>query len=281
MICPSVQRWEEIYDARLLQMNRDYQVEDWTARSADYSESRKTNNYQYGRNVHAVLENNGIISPRARMIEVGSGPGTFVIPFAKQISHVTAVEPAEGMQNQIKTNANEAGIANYDIISSIWQDVDVDSLNNAYDLVISSTVIWMFRDIVEQIRRMEKVSSGYCCLCAGIQSGAHTEDDLWHSIVGERERPQFPEYPLIYDILYENNIHPEVRIITSESRRSPENMFTMYSVFYNLFTNMTEGKEELIRQHVMKHLVDGTYPMHFTSAVLWWKPSLARESVGE
>lgn len=281
MNSPSVQKWEDIYDARLSQMNRNYQISDWTVRSADYSESRKTDNYNYGRTVFSILSSRGVISENSRMIEVGSGPGTFVIPFAQNISHVTAVEPAEGMQNFIKANAYEAGVENFNIIPSIWQDVDVQSMTGTYDLAISSTVIWMFRDIVEQIKRMEQVSSGYCCLCASIPNNAHTEDKLWKDLVGEKPKPQFPEYPLIYDILYENNIHPEVRIITSESRRSPENMITMFSVFYNLFTTMTKEKEELISRHVMDKLVDGLYPMQLTSAVVWWKSPTGEIIVGE
>jgi len=281
MTSPSVKKWEEIYDARLSQMTRDYHIDDWTARSADYSESRKTDNYKYGRTVYSILSSRRVISDTTRMIEVGSGPGTFVIPFAQNISHVTAVEPAEGMQNQIKANALESGVKNFDIIPSIWQDVDVHALSGSYDLVISSTVIWMFRDIVEQIKRMEMVSSGYCCLSASIPNNAHTEDGLWKSLVGDKPRPQFPEYPLIYDILYENNIHPEVRVITSESRRSPENMMTMYSVFYNLFTTMTKEKEEIIRKHVMEKLVEGKYPMHLTNAVLWWKSHSGASVIGE
>jgi hypothetical protein len=138
----------------------------------------------------------------------------------------------------------------------------------------------MFRDIVEQIKRMEMVSSGYCCLSASIPNNAHTEDNLWKDLVGDKPRPQFPEYPLIYDILYENNIHPEVRVITSESRRSPENMITMFSVFYNLFTTMTKEKEELISRHVMDKLVDGLYPMQLTNAVLWWKSQSGEVKTG-
>jgi SAM-dependent methyltransferase len=267
----AVLKWEEMYDARLSMMNRDYMVDDWSKRSDDYSESRKTDNYRYGRSVHEILFKNGVVSPKTRMIEVGSGPGTFVIPFADKISHVTAVEPADGMKERIRENAKEAGLSNFDILSSIWQEVDVDGLSKSFDLTISSTVIWMFRDIVEQIRRMEKVSSGYCCLCAGIDSKAHTGDELWNVLLGDKPRPTFPEYPLTYDILYEEDIHPEVRIIEHESRRSPENIMKMHQVFYNLFTDMNPDKEEIIRDHVMNHLENGQYVMRFKTAVIWWK----------
>lgn len=273
MTSPAVSTWEEIYDSRIAMMNRDYQVSDWSARSEDYSESRRTDNYQYGRSVRDLLAINGVISDASRMIEVGSGPGTFVIPFAGSISHVTAVEPAEGMMARIRENAIQAGISNYDIVPAIWQDVDTCRLAQTYDLTISSTVIWMFRDIMEQIRRMEEVSSGYCCLCAGIDTGGHTADDLWSKVLGGKPKPIFPEYPLIYSILYEHGIYPDVRIIEHISRRSPENMMKMHSVFYHLFTSMNQEKEAIIRQHVMDNLQNGQYIMRFKTAVLWWKPS--------
>jgi SAM-dependent methyltransferase len=265
------QKWEEIYDARLALMNRDYRIDDWTDRSEDYSESRRTDNYQYGRKVTGILARNNIISQQSRMIEVGSGPGTFVIPFAWNISHVTAVEPAQGMRDQIHLNADQAGIENYDTIPSIWQEVDISRLSKSYDLVISSTVIWMFRDIMDQIRRMEEVSSGYCCLCGGIDTRTHTSDDLWKKVVGKKPKPVFPEYPLIYNILFENGIYPEVRIIEHFSLRNPENMVKMHSVFFPLFTTMTEEKKEIIQKHVMNNLQDGMYMMKFKTAVLWWK----------
>lgn len=267
----AVQTWEEMYDARLAMMIRDYQISDWSDRSEDYSESRKTDNYRYGRSVCDILSRNGAVSDSSRVIEVGSGPGTFVVPFAQSVAHVTAVEPAEGMMAKIRENTAQAGVSNYDIIPAIWQEVDTMQKAGQYDLTISSTVIWMFRDIVDQIRRMEEVSSGYCCLCGGIDSGSHTTSDLWTRVVGSTPRPSFPEYPLIYQILYEQGIYPEVRIIEHESRRSPENIIKMHSVFYPLFTMMTPEKEDIIRRHVMDNLQDGQYVMKFKTAVMWWR----------
>ncbi len=272
----SVIKWENLFDSRLNLMNRDYSIDDWSNRSDDYSESRKTGNYQYGRAVYQLLSKNGIVSSSSQMIEIGSGPGTFVIPFAEKIHHVTAIEPADGMIEKIKENASQAGVSNFNIIPKIWQDVDTNCLFKSHDLVISSTVIWMFRDICKQIHRMEEISSGYCCLCAGIDSmtnqGNNNSDDLWIKMIGNTQRPLFPEYPLIYSILYENGIYPEIRMIEHTSRRTPENMMKMYFIFYNLFTELTPEKKEIINQHVMKNLKDdGKFEMKFKTAVLWWK----------
>lgn len=268
-----VRDWEDNFENRLRLMKRDHSVGDWTERAVDYSESRRTNKYEYGRKVLDILLSRGVVGADSRILEVGAGPGTFVIPFAQAVKHVTAVEPSEGMVDQINANAAEAGIGNYDIIKKLWQEVDVAQLTGKYELVISSTVIWMFKDILEQIRRMEQVSGGFCCIAAGANRGVsqNSEKSLWNQIMGDVSGPVYPEYPYIYNILYENGRTPEVRMINYVSRRSVENVITMNKVFYNLYTDITPEVETLIRDYVTERSKDGVYEMKLKSAVVWWK----------
>ncbi len=177
------------------------------------------------------------------------------------------------MKKKIQKNAKEAGLSNYDSHSSIWQEVDVNGLSKLHDITFSSTVIWIFRNIVEQNRQIEKVSSGHCFLCAGIDTIGHCGNELWNVLLGDKPIPTFPEYPLTYDILYEDCIHPEVRIIEYESRISPRNIMKMHQVFCNHFTDMNPEKEEIISDYVMSHLEGCQYLMIFKIAVIWWKAS--------
>lgn len=283
-----VRDWEDNFENRLRLMKRDHSVGDWTERAVDYSESRRTNKYEYGRKVLDTLLSHGVVGAGSRILEVGAGPGTFVIPFARAVKHVTAIEPSEGMAAQISANAAEAGIGNYDILKKLWQDVDVAQLAGKYELVISSTVIWMFKDILEQIRRMEQVSGGVCCIAAGANNGISQKSDnsedsdnseinkkseksLWNLIMGDVPGPVYPEYPYIYNILYENGRTPEVRMINYVSRRSVENVVTMNKVFYNLYTDITPEVENLIRNYVTERSNNGVYEMKLKSAVVWWK----------
>ena len=268
--------WEKIYDERMTIMKRDYAVDDWSTRSQDYSESRRTNNYEYGNNVLKVLRKRELISPESQVIEVGSGPGTFVIPFAPHVGHYTAVEPAEGMIERIHENATESGITNYSIVPKIWQEVDVSAIREKYDLLLSSTVIWMFRDIMEQVRRMEEVCRGTCCIAAGFGSASGPELDLWQSIMGDIPYPQYPEYPYIYNILYQNGRVPNVEVISSASVRTAERLQTMYKVFYSLYTDYTPVVEEKIYRHLEEHsqdLPEGRRVVReYQTAVVWWDP---------
>ncbi len=279
------QVWEELYDARSRTMQRDYQVDDWTERSEDYSEARRSNEYEFGRKVADLLLRRKILRQNGAVAEIGSGPGTFVIPIAPYAEQYTAIEPAEGMIARIHENAAEAGVTNYTIIPAIWQDVDTKKHSRSFDLVITSTVIWMFRDIMNQVRRMEEVSRGHCCIAAGFGSAGGEELMLWQSIMGDTPYPQYPEYPYIYNILYQNGRIPHVEIISSSSVRSIDRLMTMYRVFYSIYMEFTPEVEEKIRRHLDKTAMDlpeGRRIMRtYKTAVVWWDPSVRQPGMWE
>ncbi|MDO9036358.1 MAG: class I SAM-dependent methyltransferase [Methanoregula sp.] len=272
-----VQNWETIYDDRLQVMLRDYSIDHWTERAEDYSESRRTNNYEYGEKVFAALAGHGIIGSGSQVLEVGSGPGTFVIPFSKRVKHMTAVEPADGMIHVIHRNAKEAGVENYNIIPKIWQDVDINGIRGTYDLVITSTVIWMFRDIMQQITRMEEATRGHCCVVESVGGGQAFEKTLWHTIMGDNPYPSYPGYPLAYNLLYQSGRIPQVRIINSQSLRTFEKLMKMYRVFYSLYTEFTPKVEETIRSALLADSISGLHERNYQSAVVWWDPKERRE----
>ncbi|MFI5382620.1 MAG: class I SAM-dependent methyltransferase [Methanosarcina thermophila] len=274
-----VKLWEDSYDDRSRIMLRDYEIDDWSERAEDYSESRRTNNYEFGELVYSTLALHEVVSPDSRVLEVGAGPGTFVIPFARKVDHITAVEPAEGMRRMISQNAAEAGVKNYDIIPKIWQDVNIEDLRGRYDLTISSTVIWMFRDIMTQINRMEEVTRGHCCVVGGVSTGQTFETELWKKIMGNVPYPQYPEYPLIYNLLYMHGRVPHVRLINYTSARKLENMLRMYRVFYSIYTEVTPEVEEIIRDELYRDSGEGPCVRKYRSAVVWWNPAVRRKEL--
>ncbi|OPX61827.1 MULTISPECIES: class I SAM-dependent methyltransferase [unclassified Methanoregula] len=273
-----VRHWEEIYDGRLRSMQRDYSIDDWTERAGDYSERRKTNQFEFGDRVYRALASHGVVGRQSRVLEVGSGPGTFVIPFAKRVKSVTAVEPSDGMIRMIRQNTAEAGIGNYDIIRKTWQDVNIPDIRGKYDLVITSTVIWMFRDILQQIERMEEATSGHCCVVEEIDGTDDLGRKIWRTIMGEVPCPPFPGYPIIYNILYQNGRVPQVRIVDATSRRTTENLAKMYRIFYSLYTDVTPEIEEKIGTALAADSSSGIHEGTYRSAVVWWDPEIRWEA---
>jgi hypothetical protein len=183
------------------------------------------------------------------------------------------------MIGMIHRNAAEAGVSNYTIVPKLWQDVNSKESRLKYDLTLTSTVIWMFRDIMAQISRMEEVTRGHCCVVGGVSTGQNFEAELWNKIMGDLPYPQYPEYPLIYNLLYTHCRIPQVRIIDYTSIRTPENMLRMYSVFYSIFTEVTPEIEETIREALYRDSGEGPCIRKYRSAVVWWNPSVRREEL--
>ena len=85
--------WEKRYEERERLQRKESGIGDWDQAAEDFSFSHKTNGYEYGRKVRNALGE--VLNSDSEILEIGPGPGTFVIPFASEVREVTAVEPSE------------------------------------------------------------------------------------------------------------------------------------------------------------------------------------------
>jgi len=256
---------------------RDPGIEYWDKRAEDFSESRKTNDYEYGRKVIEVLHE--IINSNSEVLDIGAGPGTFVIPFAKKVKKITAVEPSKGMVERIRKNAQDEGVKNFDIINKVWQEVDTFELARKYDLVICSIVLWIFKNVWEQLKRMEQASKGYCCVVTGTGDWNDEEQKLWHKVMGDIKKPSYSEYPLIYNLLYSKGRFPNVNIINYTSERSVENKIRHRKLFFEKYIEVTPDIEQMIRDHVLVRSEGGKYKEEGRAAVIWWSVREKKEEI--
>lgn len=266
--------WKAKYKERERMMRRDVGIEYWDKRAEDFSDSRKTNDYEYGRKVMKALDE--VIDSNSEVLDVGAGPGTFIIPFARKVRKITAVEPSKGMVEMIKRNAAEEGIENFEIINKTWQEVD-SKIARKYDLVICSLILWVFKDVWEQLKRMEQASKAYCCVVEGVGDWNSRERKLWHKVMGEIEKPNYSTYPLIYNILYSKGRFPNVKIISYISERSVENKIRHRKLFFQRYIEVTPNIERIIRDHVLEYSKDGKYREEGRAAVVWWNVHEVRE----
>lgn len=256
---------------------RDPGIEYWDKRAEDFSESRKTNDYEYGRKVIEVLHE--IINSNSEVLDIGAGPGTFVIPFAKKVKKITAVEPSKGMVERIRKNTQDEGVKNFDIINKVWQEVDTFELARKYDLVICSIVLWIFKNVWEQLKRMEQASKGYCCVVTGTGDWNDEEQKLWHKVMGDIKKPSYSEYPLIYNLLYSKGRFPNVNIINYTSERSVENKIRHRKLFFEKYIEVTPDIEQMIRDHVLVRSEGGKYKEEGRAAVIWWSVREKKEEI--
>ncbi len=97
------------------------------------------------------------LTPESRVLDVGgSGPGAITIPpLARKVSHVTAVEPSEGMFTVLRENLEDEKITNADCLQKRWEDVDVAAdLSGPYDVVFASFSLDVPPDMKAAITKM-------------------------------------------------------------------------------------------------------------------------------
>ena len=193
--------------------------------------------------------------------------------FARKVRKIDAVEPASGMVEKIKENAEREGITNFGIIKSTWQEVDIASISGKYDLVISSLVLWVFQDVWRQLRRMEQASRGYCCIVAGAGTRNEHGEVLWRQVTGEQEKmwPSTPEYPLIYNLLYSKGRLPNVSIVNYTSERSVENKVSHIKLCFERRIPVTPEIEKAIREHFLAQSKNGRVQEPGQAAMIWWR----------
>lgn len=254
-------RWREKFRERVHRIRENPQVDYWDKRAKDFSAMRKSNNYDYGRKVYEALQS--VLDADAAMLDIGAGPGSFVIPFAKQLKCVTAIEPSQEMAALLRENADQAGIRNYAVVEKMVQDLPSDStLNAAFDLVTVSLVFWMYEDVWPLILQMESFSKKYCAIIAEIPDKKNPRAS---------SRGDVEEFQILYNMLMAQGRFANVRVIEYRCERSVEDEVQYRSIAYEQYEqDMTPEAAQRIRSEVLMEAKDGMCTVATRSAVIWW-----------
>ncbi len=191
------------------------------------------------------------LSPDSRVLDIGSGPGTLAIPIARQVAHVTAVEPSDGMMNVMQENINEYGIENIDTVHKDWEAVDVRSdLSAPYDVVFASYSLGM-KDIRASIRKMMDASSKYIYLYwfAGETSWDMHSRKLWPSLHGCEYQPA-PKCDVLYNVLYDMEIYPNVSVFPFEHIHRYANFEEAVEDFKSYYNVTSDSQETVLRDYL-------------------------------
>ncbi|AKB69299.1 class I SAM-dependent methyltransferase [Methanosarcina mazei] len=191
------------------------------------------------------------LSPDSRVLDIGSGPGTLAIPIARQVAHVTAVEPSDGMMNVMQENINEYGIENIDTVHKDWEAVDVGSdLSAPYDVVFASYSLGM-KDIRASIRKMMDASSKYIYLYwfAGETSWDMHSRKLWPSLHGCEYQPA-PKCDVLYNVLYDMEIYPNVSVFPFEHIHRYANFEEAVEDFKSYYNVTSDSQETVLRDYL-------------------------------
>jgi len=224
---------------------------------------RKSNDYDFGRKVYAVLSH--VLTPDSTLLDIGAGPGSITIPFAQHIKCVTAIEPSKGMGAVLKENAKELGVENFNIIEEMVQDLPQDgSLDSQFDVVAISLVLWMFPDVWPRILQMEQYSKSYCAIVAGIPDWKNPR---------AASKSDVEEFQILYNMLLSQGRFPNVSVIDYKCERMVEDEIECRKIIYEqYYGDLTPAAEKQIKKEIIAKSKDNKCLISSRSAIIWWNP---------
>jgi protein-L-isoaspartate O-methyltransferase len=204
------------------------------------------------------------LSPDARVLDVGAGPGVLTVPIASRTAHVTAVEPSEGMMTVLREYMKDKGIETIRCVQKRWEDVADGDLEPPYDLVLASFSLGM-PDVGAAIEKMNAASSGRVCLIW--HAGEPQFETLYRlalpHILGTDYVPG-PKADILFNILYSMGIYPDVRYFDFEQAHvfgSEEEMARHFLHEYHIpFDTGNLGLRAYLEEHV--EVRDGRFVHH-------------------
>lgn len=260
--------WEKEWEKKMIGTSKVSGTDYWNKRAEDYTNYIKVSDYNHGKKIRMIFEDEGILEPEFEVLDIAAGPGSVSIPFAEVVKKVTAVEPAKEMAKNLIKSAQEKGIKNVEIINKKWEEVDDVEFEKKFDLVICSHASWQFPNIGEHLMRMNKASRRYCCIGESVKSDDQFEE-MYKKLKINPESLDLFIY--LFNILYQRGILANVRMIDVVMRRSVNSAISMWELLLNKYREPTNEDKEIIRNHVFSNCENDIYQRKSKMAVIWWK----------
>ncbi len=238
------------------------QVAFWNERAAEFS-SKVLPDTGRIEEIVSWLESQGVCLEGSTILDIGSGPGAFSLPFAARGAEVVALEPAAAMVAVLEKSLTATKLkGSIRVVRSLWEDTDIEARGwlGKFDLVFASMSPGI--NSWDTIERALKCSRRHCYFSsfAGERFNSHYRR-LWQILYGGG----MPPWPA--DIIYVNQLLLLRGFdVTFHvwNRRRPETLQAeeMVESFKNFFLQYGEEvphMEAIIQRYVDDNLEDGLF----------------------
>lgn len=187
------------------------------------------------------------------LFDMGCGPGTLAIPFAKKGHEIFAADFSPEMLKQLMIRAEDAGVAErIHPIELNWnEDWSLRDLPKC-DIAFSSRS-FISRDLTSSLEKLESVAKRRVCIGAWDLPAAGYDRHLAKAI--GYERPGIGTHYMIMGELMDRDVFPEMKYIYTPFRQNkyPTRQAAEESL-RGAFSHMTAEQEEKFVQYLEEHL---------------------------
>lgn len=208
-------RWRRLVHAKLAEMER-LSAEDgrlgpafWDARAERYAQ-RVAGSAERDPFVPRVRRH---VGARTVVVDVGAGTGRIALALASRAREVIAVDPSAGMLEVLRSDAEQAGLANVRTVQARWEDAtDVTG-----DVAVCSYVLPIVEDVVPFLVKLDRAAGRRVLLYLGAASTDLLLDPIWRHFHGQPRAPG-PTYLDAVAVLATLGITAEVDVVEAPVR---------------------------------------------------------------
>ena len=228
-------------------------------------------NETYYRRIIEFLMMESCFSKGDKVLDIGCGPGTYALLFAKDAHLVDALDSSRGMLSVLMEEAARRGLSNIRKIHSGWEEYQPQE---RYELVFSAMSPAVYDE--KTLLKMEAYASRGCCLITygqGFESPVIKA--LWERLIGQYRSSNAYLYVYPQGVLQQKGRHPATRIFSlDQRRRTPvKEIVNRYTRYFNIFTAMDKQKTRVIEAYFDEHSQNGFFEdaVQLKLAAICWK----------
>jgi SAM-dependent methyltransferase len=245
--------------------------------------------YMKGRKKHGMADGTRAaalgVPDGSRILDIGTGPGTYAVPLAARGCRVTVVEPSPIMREALAENMREQGARDIKVIPKRWEDITVQELGGPFDVVIASYSLTMM-DIGTALAKMQACCTGTIHLFWFLTppTWVQVNKDLWPLLHGG-EFPGEPMADWLWQVLCEMGIYANLQVEMKFPPSVYASVDNAVSEFSGRLKCSTAAHEETARNYFQSVLrqEDEGYVLggETLGAHIWWTRGLPKERAKE
>lgn len=234
------------------------QGEFWNRRAKSFAHNTvKSKDNSRFESVLQFLTFHGAFEPGMSILDIGSGPGSYAIPFARLGARVVALDPSSHMLSLFRENTPPELIDRIEMYEGLWEEADIASLgwHNRFDLVFAS----MCPGINEQglIDKMMACSRNWCYISA-FSGPRHFQvyDEIFMALDGRPYPNHYNDIIFPFNLVYALGYKPAIKFVESSFIQKESYEYFTSELNDLLTTNSITG-DERIEDIVKNNTFDG------------------------
>lgn len=266
--------WRELVEiksnSRKKLHNADSEVDIWDTKAIEFKESVKKRWVKPDSSRDFILSQ---IDSKSTVLDIGAGTGAWSLLLARQVRHVTAIEPSASMIEVMRESLAQENIKNVHILQAQWPALSVEP----HDFSLCSHAMYGYPDFAAFIAQMVACTKGTCFLVMRAPSLDGVRAEAARHIWGQPL--DSPNFTIAYNILLQMGIFANVLMEDTGlwKPRTSESLEDALSSMKRRF-GLLETREyddylmDLLRRRLMWQDNHYIWPREVRTALVYWNP---------